>query len=230
VEAAYVHNVPMATLNAQVAHANGITGLRMSAAGAVGTIGGDSFASRSLGDSFAAVTVEGYPGLRVYADDQLVGVTDSSGSIVIPGLRAFEPNRIRIDETDLPLEAQVEATEILVRPFARSGTRVRFAVRAERGVLMRVTREDGSPLPAGAAVKVEGASETHVVASGGEVYVPDLTGTKVLRATWDGGSCTFSAQVPEGDDPQPRLDGLVCRGGGSRLAAQESQEPERVGF
>ncbi|HEX8640750.1 MAG TPA: fimbria/pilus outer membrane usher protein [Allosphingosinicella sp.] len=219
VEAAYVRNLPMATVNAQVAHANGSTGLRLSATGSVGTIGGEVFASRSLGASFAAVTVEGYPGLRVYADDQLVGVTDGSGSIVVPGLRAFEPNRIRIDETDLPLEAQVETTEIVVRPYGRSGTRVRFAVSAERGVLMQVKREDGSALPAGATVRVDGSDEAHLVASGGEVYVPGLSGTKRLEAVWEGGRCSFAARVPETDDPQPRIDGLVCRAEGAHAAA-----------
>ena len=46
--------------------------------------------------------------------------------------------------------------------------------------------------------------------SGGEVYIPGLSGTKVLRARWEGGACTFTAVVPDGDDPQPRLDDLVC--------------------
>lgn len=224
-EAAYVHNLPMATLNAQVAHAGGTTGVRLSAAGAVGLIGGEAFASRTLGDSFAAVIVEGYPGLRVYADDQLVGVTDSGGTLVVPGLRAFEANRIRIDETDLPLEAQVEATEVMVRPFARSGTRVRFAVRAERGVLMRVRREDGSAVPAGARAQVEGSDEAHIVASGGELYIPALSGTKRLTIVWEGGACAFAAKVPDTDDPQPRLDGLVCRAAAAVAAGEAQPEP-----
>lgn len=219
VEANYAHNLPMATLNAQLGHANGTTGVRLSAAGAVGLIGRDLFASRSLGESFAAVSVDGYPGLRVYADDQLVGVTGPDGSLVVPGLRAFEPNRIRIDETDLPLDASVEANEIMVRPFARTGARIRFSVTAERGVLMRLRLEDGSPVPAGAQVYVEGSEEAHVVASGGEVYVPGLAGTRRLRAEWNGGSCAFAASVPAGDDPQPRLDGLTCRSG-EALAAR----------
>ena len=210
-EAAYVHNLPMATVNAQVAHANGRTGMRLSATGTIGMIGSDLFASRSLGESFAKVTVEGHPGLRVYADDQLVGVTGADGSLIVPGLRAFEPNRIRFDETDLPLDASVGSNEVMVRPFARTGSLIRFAVVSERGVLMSMRREDGTPVPAGALAYVEGSDEPHIVASGGEVYVPGLAGTKRLSVVWDGGRCGFAASVPRGDDPQPRLDGLVCR-------------------
>jgi len=211
VEAAYVHNLPMATLAADAAHSGGRTGLRLTATGSVGILGGRVFAARSLGDSFATVRVDGRPGLKVYADDQLVGVTGRDGALVVPGLRAWEPNRIRIDETDLPLDAQIEATELIVRPFARTGTIVRFAVARERGVLMRVRLEDGSDLPAGATVRVEGAPGEHVVASDGAVYVPDLPASARLRAVWSGGSCRFAAIVPASDDPQPRLDGLVCR-------------------
>ena len=98
-----------------------------------------------------------------------------------------------------------------MRPYARTGTIVRFHVADERGVLMRVRLPDGSDLPAGATVRVEGGAGEHVVASGGEVYVPGLAGARYLRAEWAGGRCGFAATVPESDDPQPRLDGLVCR-------------------
>ena len=74
--------------------------------------------------------------------------------------------------------------EIDVRPFARAGTSVSFAARRERGVLMHVRLEDGSDLPAGALVRVEGAAETFVAVSGGEVYVPELRGVVRMRASW----------------------------------------------
>ncbi len=212
-EAAYVHNLPMATLIAEVGHANGATGLRLSAAGAVGFMNGDAFASRSLGESFAAVRVEGRPGVRVYADDHYVGVTGRGGALIVPGLRAFEANRIRVDESDLPMDMRVDTTEIAIRPFARTGTAIAFAVRRERGVLMRVKLADGSLLPAGARVWAQGSAAPAIAVSGGEVYMPDLDGTVAMRASWEGGACGFTAIVPANDDPQPRLDNLVCREG-----------------
>ena len=130
--------------------------------------------------------------------------------MTVPNLRAYEPNRIRIEEDDLPLNAQIDTTELVIRPFARSGSVVRFPVRIERGVLMRVRREDGTDLPAGAMVELEGGDH-FVMASGSELYVPNLIGTQAFRVRWSGGACRFTATIPEGDDPQPRLDGLVCR-------------------
>ena len=210
-DAIYVRNLAAATLTAQATYARGAAGLRLSARGAVGWTGGRAFASRSLGESFAAVRLDGYPGVHVFADNQPVGVTDGSGFLIVPGLRAFDRNTIRIDEGDLPLDVSLASSEIKIRPFARAGTAIRFAARRERGVLMRVRLEDGSDLPAGALVRAEGMAETFVAVSGGEVYAPNLTGVVRMRASWAGRTCGFTASVPAGDDLQPRLDNLTCR-------------------
>ena len=76
---------------------------------------------------------------------------------------------------------------------------------------MRVRLEDGRDLPAGAQVRVEGAAETFVAVSGGEVYATNLSGVVRMRASWESRSCAFTVSVPDGDDLQPRLDNLVCR-------------------
>ena len=210
-EAAYVHRFDKATVSAEVGYAERGAGVRLSASGAIGLMGGRAFASRSLGESFATVRVPNGPGVRVYADDHLIGVTNARGTLVVPGLRAYEANRIRIDENDLPLDVQLAATDVAVRPFARSGVLVAFDVRRERGVLMKVALEDGRPLPAGARVVADSGSAPAVAVSGGEIYLPGIAGTVALTASWEGKTCRFTAIVPDNDDPQPRLDGLVCR-------------------
>jgi outer membrane usher protein len=210
-DASYVRNFSAATLTAQATYARGAAGVRLSARGALGYMEGRVFASRNLGESFATVRLDGYPGVHVFADNQPVGVTDKSGFLVVPGLRAFDRNTIRIEEGDLPLDVSLAGSEIEVRPFAHAGTGVRFAARREHGVLMHVRLEDGSDLPAGALVRVDGAAETLVAVSGGEVYARDLTGVVSMRASWASRTCAFTASVPAGDDLQPRLDNLVCR-------------------
>jgi outer membrane usher protein len=210
-DATYVRNLSAATLTAQATYVRGAPGVRLSARGAVGFMEGRAFVSRNLGESFATVRLDGYPGVHVFADNQPVGVTDKNGFLVVPGLRAFDRNTIRIEEGDLPLDVSLASSEIQVRPFARAGTPVRFAARRERGVLMHVRLEDGSDLPAGALVRVEGAAETFVAVSGGEVYATNLAGVARMRASWGSRTCAFTAALPAGDDLQPRLDNLVCR-------------------
>jgi outer membrane usher protein len=210
-DATYVHNFPSATLTAQATYARGAPGVRLSARGAIGIMDGHVFTSRSLGDSFAAVHLNGYGGVHVYADNQPIGVTDASGFLIVPGLRPYDRNTIRIDADDLPLDAALANAEIDVRPYGGAGVGVRFNARRERGVLMHVRLEDGSNLPAGTQVTLEGGAETYVAVSGGALYVPDPGRMLNMRATWGGRSCRFTAAVPAGDDVQPRLDDIVCR-------------------
>jgi outer membrane usher protein len=209
---AFSFNSEAASLGVEVARTGRNTGVRVSAAGAVGLIGGQIFASRRLGDSFAAVRIRGMEGVRVYADNQLIGTTDKGGNLIIPSMRAFERNSIRIDESDFPIDVQIDKTELAVRPFARAGTLIQFDVQRERGALLAIRLEDGTSLPAGARLSVNGDKAEHVTASKGEVYVPNLSGRAKVEAAWDGRSCRFDVTVPEGDDPQPRVDGIVCKG------------------
>lgn len=210
-ESVYTYNGAAASFTTHLSRAGGSTGVRVSARGSFGLIGGRPFAARSLGASFAEVRVGGHAGVRVYADNQLIGTTGADGSLLIPSLRAFDRNMIRIDEADLPLDVQISEAELIVRPFARAGAVVRFAVRRERGVLLQMALEDGSLLPPGALVRVAGSPEMHVAASGGEVYIPSLDGTADLEASWGGRSCRVQVTVPDTDDVQPRIAGLVCR-------------------
>jgi outer membrane usher protein len=205
------HQTSDAALGLQLARSSGGAGVRIGASGALGMVGGGLFASRSLGSSFAAVRVPGHAGIRVYADNQLVGTTDSEGKLIVPAMRAYENNVIRVEEADLPLDVQLDKPERVVRPFARSGVELVFGSRHERGALLRVAMEDGSELPAGTLVEIEGREGSLLVASGGEIYVPDLQGTVRVRALRPGGACSFTVEVPAGDDLQPRIDGLKCR-------------------
>ncbi len=209
-EAGYVHNLSMATVNAQVGYSNKAAGIRLSAAGSIGYIAGDLFAARSLGESFAAIKVDGFPGLRVYADERLVGLTRSDGSLVVPGLRPFERNRIRIEEADLPIDAHVGLSEVSIRPFARSGTVLNFSVVRERGAILKVRLENGLAMPAGTPVTASDG-ETHITVSGGEIYVPRLVGQQRFRAVVEAKPCSFAVVMPQDDDPQPLIDGLICR-------------------
>jgi outer membrane usher protein len=208
-EGQYQLNSEVASFGVQASRVGKRSGLRLSASGALGMIGEEMFASRRLGSSFGAVRLDGLQGIRVYADNQLIGKTDKSGWLVIPSLRAFETNQIRIDEADFPFDVQIDRTEIGVRPFGRSGAVVDFGVRSERGVLLHVALEDGSELPPGASV-FDASGASFVTASGGEIYIPGLAGRAELRAEWQGQACTIDVTVPDNDDPQPLVNGLIC--------------------
>ena len=196
--------------DAELTWVEGNKGIRVGATGGIGVIDGHVFASRRLSQSFAMVDVGDYSGVRVYADNQLVGTSDDDGRVVIARLRPYDRNVIRIEVADLPLDAEVVDAERSVRPYDRSGVAVDFGATRSRAALLRILLENGEPLPAGSAVRLEGGSEDFVSAPGGEVYLTGLAADNLARATWSAGSCQVRFRFEDSDDPQPRLGDHRC--------------------
>ncbi len=179
--------------------------------GGVAWLGSDLFASRHIDRSFAVVQLPGFSDVQVYADNQPVARTNRHGNALVPRLRAYERNRIRIEQADLPLGAQVGSLEMQVSPYYRSGVELRFPVTLSRDAFFRILLESGEPLPAGAVVE-DARGERFPVGQRGEAFVTDLESTSHLRALWQGQACEFTLDVPEIEDVFLELDDVTCHG------------------
>lgn len=188
-------------------HGSGLAA-RVSAAGSVGILGGETFAARRLTQSFAMVSVDGQENVRVYADNHLVGRTDGSGRAIVPRLRPYERNTLRLDFADLPLDASVGEALQEVRPYARGGVAARFSAQRSKSGIVRIEIEGEGPLPAGSVVLLRGRE--FLTAPGGQVYLEGLEGANDLEVRWPAGACTLSLAVAETDDPQPDLGTRTC--------------------
>jgi outer membrane usher protein len=185
---------------------------RVSAAGGLGYVGGHAFASRQITDSFGVVRVADYAGVGVLQDNQPVGRTDADGYAVLPQLRAFDVNRVSIEQRDLPMDAQVDKLKMDAVPFFRSGLLLEFPVRRSHGATLHIRLDDGAAIPSGAIVRVAGRDEEFPVALDGEAYVTGLEDHNHLRATWKGRSCELTVDFPHTTDPLPDLGTFVCHG------------------
>lgn len=201
----------VARVGVELTWSEGRTGARVVADGSIGFVEGHAFAARRLGPSFGIVRAGGYEGVRVYADNQLVGRTDRRGVAVVPRLRPYERNLIQLEMDDLPLDADVAVREQAVRPYRRSGVAIDFPVQAARGAIVRVKMDDGSLLPAGSVLRLQGGSEEFVSGPGGEVYLTSLGSSAEVLVEHSGGFCGFQLNFPATNDPQPRLGDVVCR-------------------
>lgn len=92
--------------------------------GGVTFMGTSAFASRRIDQSIAVVRLPDYPDVRVLADNQLAGHTDSKGNALIPRLRAYDANVISVDQRELPLDAATGSLSVVAVPFYRSGNAV----------------------------------------------------------------------------------------------------------
>lgn len=192
----------------EAARAGSASGLRAGVSGAVLWLGDQLRASRWLGQSFALVQVPGAAGVRVYADNQPVARTDEDGYALLPELRPYQRNAVRIDGGDLGWDVTLQSLAQDVTPAWRSGRRVTFLAARSRNALVSLLRDDGRPVPPGSTVQLSGHSFS--VGFAGETYLEHLQPHNALLVSWPGGACIAQLTLPDRSEPLPDLGALRC--------------------
>ncbi|PKA43776.1 fimbrial assembly protein [Rhizobium sullae] len=156
--------------------------------GAVAIAGGDVFATNRIDDAFAVVDV-GTPDVDVQQQNRPVGKTNSSGRIIVPNLKSYEPNTVSIDPKNLPVDADVPTTREVVVPADRSGVVVKFGVSdAPQAALVTIEDQNGTPLQAGLSGKLQGANDEFVIGYDGQTYIRGLGDRNSIDVTLSDGS------------------------------------------
>ena len=122
---------------------------RLGVEGSLAWLEGELRASRRLGQAFGLVDLPGFPDVRVYLDNREVGRTDAEGKLLLPGLRPWEVNRIRLELDDLPIDAALGRTEAVAVPRDRTGVRIEFPVDRRRQATAILRTASGTALPPG---------------------------------------------------------------------------------
>ncbi len=206
----YQNNI--GTYTAQLNAQQGEVASQLSAQGSILTTGGGFFASRTNNDSFALVHVPGFAKVRVYNSNQLAGMTDAKGYAIVPRLMAYQPNKLRIEEQDLPLDAQVAQLEQVAVPWYRSGVKIQFPVTRHLSTEMHVIDDQGQPILAGATARIEGSAEEFVVADNGRLYLSGITEHNRVFIQADERRCLLEFSFKPSADPLQDLGTLICKG------------------
>ncbi len=200
-----------ALMNVGVARQRNDESFRIGASGGVALMPEGVFLARRIEGSFAVVEVGDFGGVRVTRDNQVVARTDDKGHAFVGGLRGYENNRIGIDASDLPLDAQVDSLDVIVAPAARAGVSILFPVQHARSATLRVVDAQGKPVPPGSMVRADGQRRDFPVGYEGRLFLVGLADRGTYVATWPEGSCKFDlAWQPAGDDV-PDLGVATCR-------------------
>jgi outer membrane usher protein len=197
------------TLVLDASHADGETGLRAAASGGIAWLDGGMNLARRMDSSFAIVRVGEFGGVRIYADNQHVATTDENGRALLPRLRAYEENPLRVEVDDLPIDAKVGEVSLVAVPYFRSGLVVNFDISRSRNAVFRLLRADGTAVPAGSIITAPGG-ERFPVGYNGQAFVTGLDSGSALVARWNGTACAFELNLPEGEDPMPDLGVISC--------------------
>jgi outer membrane usher protein len=179
--------------------------------GAVAVMDGGVFLANRIDDAFAVVSA-GAPDVEVFFENRPIGRTDGSGKLLVPGLRAYQTNKIAIDPRGLPLDAEAKTTQEIVAPGDRSGVAVDFGVVTNlQAAVLILHGADGSPLQVGAKGRLEGGGEAFVVGYDGQAYVKGLSPSNTIVVETADGECraTFPFAVQRGQ--QVTIGPVTCR-------------------
>lgn len=178
--------------------------------GAVATLGGSVFYANRIDDAFAVVET-GVPDIEVYYENRPVGVTDSTGRALVPSLRSYQQNKIAIDTSKLPVDADIGTTQSVVTPADRSGVRVNFAVQTNiRPAIVVFKAPNGMSLAAGSRGQVEGG-ETFVVGYDGQAYIKNLASENNVTVATVDGECRASFHYDPRPNEQVVISPVICR-------------------
>ena len=208
--ATFSYQAGFLTAKVGVSQDQGNTNAAVDLRGSVIGMGGDVFFSGWVNDAFAVVNA-GAPGVEVSYENRPVGYTDAQGMLLVPTLRAYQKNTISIDPANLPANAELASTKVVVAPADRAGILVPFKVESDStAALVVFVRSDGSFVPAGAAGKTDGGEE-FVIGYDGQAFIKSLKGSNSVTITSDAGSCKADFNFAPQTGAQARIGPVACR-------------------
>lgn len=204
-------SVQLSTVRAEVgaARSPGTGAAWAGASGAVIAMGGGVFRTPVVPGAFAVVST-GVPGVPVRYENQAVGVTNRSGSLLVAAAAAYQPGRYAIDTLDLPAGMTAAHVEVEAALRAGAGAVIRLPVHAGRSAIAALVDDGGRALDPGDVAELPDGRRLPV-GWGGELMLEDAAPQQVLTIHRLGGtSCLAQVRVPEGPAFQ-RLEAIACR-------------------
>lgn len=199
-------------IDVDVEHFDGNNALRAGVNGSVALVDGKVAMSRRIDRAFGMVNLPGFPDVRVYLDNREAGRTDGNGRLLLPGLRPYESNRVRVDVEDLPLDAEIGAAEVEAVPFERSGMTIAFPLTLSEQATAVLQDEHGQPLPVGLRLRsAEGTLTAWVARDGFSQIKGPLRVLTVIES--EPGEEHFACELPAAPDNGllPDLGTIACR-------------------
>jgi len=186
------------------------TSYRTGTRGSVAWLAGRPYFAREINDGFAVARVGDLENVRIYVENQEIGQSDKHGRLLLPRLRPYELNRVRIEPNDLPLASEVPTVSMEVTPAFRSGLVISFPVATPSFAMVRAVLPGGNSIPEGAAVRLSGKEETTIVGLDGTVYLSGPEGHAEVTIEWSAHRCNFDVELPSPSQALPHLGDVIC--------------------
>ncbi|WP_099239726.1 fimbria/pilus outer membrane usher protein [Pseudomonas sp. ICMP 460] len=182
------------------------------ASGSLVWMGGNTFAANRINDAFVVVSTEGFAGIPVRYENQLVGHTDRNGHLLVPWSSAYYRGKYEIDPLNLPPNIQSANVEQRVSVRRGSGYLLAFPLRRVIAASITLVDNQHEDLPLGSLVVHEQSNTQAVVGWDGLVYLENLSAHNTLQVTLgEGRTCQATFDIDEQQQDVPLIGPLVCQ-------------------
>jgi outer membrane usher protein len=153
----------------------------------------------------------------VKLENRVIGTTDSNGMLLVTPLNAWQNNQLEIDPMQLPADVRLGHVKTIATPSDRAGTMVRFDIVPVRAASVILVDADGSFLPLGAHVRIEGQKDAGaMVGFDGAVYLDTLGMHNTLVVDTPQGPCRASFDYHKQGDTIPQIGPVACQAEATR--------------
>jgi outer membrane usher protein len=179
--------------------------------GSLAALDGHVFAGRTLQSGYALIETPGLADVDVTSQNLPIGRTDASGNLLVTNLLPYQINKVGINQSSVPLEFEIDATDQTVSVPRLGGTIVRFglhALHAVRGVL----RVGGKAVHYGSATVLDQDPPVKtLIGLDGSFYFSDLPGGRyTLLADTANGHLRCRMKVPASSSPVVDMGAVDC--------------------
>lgn len=169
---------------------------RVSTRGSLAWLSGQVFAAREIGEGFAVANLQGYQNVRVYLENQEIGRSDDEGMLLLPALRPYEVNRVRIEPDDLPMGALLGDFEMSIVPGYRSGSIASFSLQTSHSVRFYAQLPDGQRVPEGAHGVIADSDARILFGLDGMAFATGLSDATTVDVHMENGICRVRLPRP----------------------------------
>ena len=144
----------------------------------------------------AAVVETGVAGIKVRQG----GETSLFGTAIVTSMQPYTENRIDLDTQNLPDDIFISNASRRIVPEKGAVIPVKYNLFKGKQIVFSLKRHDGSPLPFGSVVSLEGSDNenTGIVDDAGRVYLAGIPSKGKLHAAWGHNrSCEVSFNLNE---------------------------------
>ena len=190
---------------------DGITTQWGGVSGSLVAMQGQMFASNRIDDAFVLVSTEGYSGVPVRYEHQLLGRTDSAGYLLVPWVPSYYPGQYEVDLLDLPSNLQLAETQQRIAVHQGSGALLVFPMVMSLSASIQLVDGLGQPLPRGTQVLHRASGQRTYIGWDGQLYFEGLSGENQLEASLaDGSRCSSRFSLDDTAEEMAVVGPLAC--------------------